>query len=278
METKNLLITGASSGIGAATAILLNQHGYRVWGTIRDVARIQELPENLRSAVRFIGMDVTDDESVGQAIKQVIEESGHIDILINNAGYGSFGPLEETPIELIRTQMETNYIGAIRVTQALLPSMRERNSGTIVNVTSLAAHFVIPFQIQYSASKFALRALTEGLRQELRPFNIRVFAVEPGDIKTRFNDATQFSPVNPSSPYKKWSQQVWETIDHNLQIAPPPELVAKVIHRAILSGKKRTQRYTAGDFISRQFPLISRFLPDCIREWGIRLFYGVKQL
>jgi short-subunit dehydrogenase len=276
MEAKNVLITGASSGIGAATAILLNRHGYRLWGTIRNIARLPELPENLRSAVRFIEMDVTDEKSVGQAMKLVFEEAGQIDILINNAGYGSFGPLEETPIDHIRTQMETNYIGAIRMIQALLPSMRERNSGTIVNVTSLAAHFVIPFQIQYSASKFALRALTEGLRQELHPYNIRVFAVEPGDIRTRFNDATQFAPTDPSSPYQKWSQQAWNTIDHNLQIAPPPQVVAKVILKALLKGRKRIQRYTAGDFISRQFPLISRFLPDYIREWGIRLFYGIK--
>lgn len=274
MEQKNVLITGASSGIGAATALKFSEQGYRVWGTIRKIERVQELPDDLRKAVRFVAMDVNDDHSVNAGIQNVLSEAGRIDILINNAGYGLYGPIEEMPLDKVRAQLETNLFGTLRVIQAILPGMRERKSGTIVNVSSLAAHFVIPFQTFYSVSKFTIRALTEGLRQELRPFGVRVFAVEPGDIKTKFNEMTQFD-LKERSPYKLWFDKVWKTIDKNMQIAPPPEVVAKTIYKAVTKGRRITQRYPTGDFLSCQFPWMSRFLPDFIKEWGIRVFYNI---
>lgn len=272
LKQMNVFITGASSGIGAAAAILLHQKGYRVWGTIRDIQRVAALPDELKNAVHFITMDVSDEASVSQGIETVLSEAGSIDVLINNAGFATFGSIEETPMALAHSIMETNYFGMLRVLQKVIPLMREQKRGTIINISSLAAHFVIPFQAHYSISKFAIRALTEGLRQELRPFNIRVFAIEPGDIKTRFNDVTQFAP-RTNSPYEPQLSATWKTIDANLQIAPPPEVVAKTILKAIEKGKRTRQRFTTGDFVSRQFPWISRFLPDHIREWGIRLFY-----
>lgn len=274
MNQANLLITGASSGIGTATALKFAEEGYFVWGTIRNLARVQELPEALKKAVHFIEMDVNDDRSVEEGVKKVLDEAGQIDILINNAGYGLYGSIEEMPLNMIRAQLETNFFGTMRLIQAVLPGMRERKSGTIVNMSSLAAHFVIPFQSFYSVSKFTIRALTEGLRQELRPFGVRVFAVEPGDIKTKFNDMTQFSS-NEKSPYKYWSDKVWQTIDKNMQVAPPPEVVAKTIYKAVTKGRRSTQRYPTGDLLSCQFPWMSRFLPDCIKEWGIRVFYNM---
>lgn len=272
LKEANVLITGASSGIGAATALQFVKQGYRVWGTTRNLERVKELPEALQKSVHFVAMDVNDDRSVAEGVKQVLSEAGQIDILINNAGYGIYGSIEEMPLEMVRAQLETNLFGTLRLIQAVLPEMRERRSGTIVNVSSLAAHFVIPFQAFYSVSKFAIRALTEGLRHELRPFGVRIFAVEPGDIKTKFNDMTQFS-LNQNSPYKYWFDKVWQTIDKNMQVAPGPEVVAKTIYKAVTKGRRSTQRYPTGDFISRQFPWISRFMPDWVKEWGIRVFY-----
>lgn len=274
VEQKNVLITGASSGIGAAIALLFAEKGFKVWGTIRKIARVKELPQALQDGVHFVEMDVTVDGSVTDGVAKVLAEAGRIDILINNAGYGIYGPVEETPIDMVRAQMEANFFGTLRVIQAVLPAMRERKSGTIVNISSLAAHFVIPFQVFYSVSKFSIRALTEGMRQELGPFGIRVFAVEPGDIKTKFNDMTEFS-LDEKSPYKSWFDKVWVTIDKNMQIAPPPAVVAKTVYKAVVKGKRRTQRYPTGDFISCQFPWISRFLPDWIKELGIRVFYNM---
>lgn len=271
---KNVLITGASSGIGAATALVLHEKGYRVWGTIRQLERVDNLSEALKQAVRFVSMDVTHEESVTRGIDQIMAEAGFVDVLINNAGYGTFGSIEETPISLVQNQLDTNYLGTLRVLKKIVPLMRKEGRGTIINVSSLAAHFVIPFQVQYSASKYAIRALTEGLRQELRPFGIRVFAVEPGDIKTKFNDMTAFAP-NTESPYEPWLTATWKTIDANMQIAPPPDVVAKTILKSIEKGRRSRQRFVTGDFVSCQFPWISRFLPDCTREWMIRLFYKV---
>lgn len=277
LDKRIALVTGASSGIGAATAVLLVKQGYEVWGTIRSLPKVAQLPEELQKGVRFVEMDVTSDESVQQGMDQVLKAAGHLDVLVNNAGFGIFGSIEETPVELVRTQMETNYMGTLRVLQAALPGMRERRSGTIINVSSLAAHFVIPFQVHYSASKFAIRALTEGLRQELRPFKIRAFAVEPGDIKTKFNDATKFGPTG-ESPYGKWRDAAWQMIDQNMQVAPPPEVVAKTILKVIQKATGFRGHYPAGDFISRQFPWLGRFMPDGVKEWAIRVFYGIQKV
>ena len=144
--------------------------------------------------------------------------------LINNAGFGVFGPLEEFPLEQVKAIFETNYFGVLRLIQAVAPLMRAQRTCLIINLTSLADRFVIPFQVHYSATKFALAALTEGLRQELRPFGVKVVAVEPGDIKTNFNNVTQFG-IKEKSPYQKWTDPCWRVIDVNMQKAPPPQVI-----------------------------------------------------
>ncbi len=218
---KKVLITGASSGIGATIALMLAKKGYNVWGTTRNISKVQSLPEELQENINFLQMDVTDDESVKYGVEEFFKQAGEIDILINNAGYGVYGSAEEFPVKDAKRIFETNYFGALRVIQSVLPFMRKQRDGLIINITSLAGVFVIPFQIHYSASKFALEALTEGLRQELRPFGIRVAAIQPGDIKTNFNDVTEFGETN-NSPYEKWSEACWKVIDVNMQKAPGP--------------------------------------------------------
>lgn len=271
---KNVLITGASSGIGAATAILLAREGFSVWGTIRDRGRVPGLPEELQRLVRFVEMDVTEQTSVDKGIAEVMSQAGHIDILINNAGFAIYGPIEEVPMELAIAQFETNVFGVLRVTQAVVPFMRERRRGLIINMSSLAGKLVIPFQAHYSATKHAIEALSEGLRQELRPFNVKVAIIEPGDIKTNFNNATRFGHKK-NSPYERWTAASWHTIDVNLQKAPDPEVVARKI-LAVARKANPATRYPAGDFISTKFPFLARFMPDSLRELAIRIFYGIN--
>lgn len=271
----NVLITGASSGIGAATAELLAQHGYRVFGTTRRPAALAKKAGEAGAAdIRFIEMDVTDEESVNRGVQQVLKEAGQIDVLINNAGFGIYGSVEEVPIAMAKSQFETNVFGTLRVIQAVLPGMRARGSGTIINISSLAGKIVIPFQAHYSASKHAIEALTEALKQEVRPFGIKVVAIEPGDINTNFNNATVFPDIS-ASPYKKWTDASWHTIDVNLRKAPGPEVIARKVLK-VMGRRRPATRYAAGDFVSTKLPFIARVLPDAIKEWAIRLFYNIN--
>lgn len=270
---KKVLITGASSGIGAAIAIMLAKKGFQIWGTSRSLAKVQGLPDELKKNVQFIQMDVTDNQSVKSGVEEFLRQAGEIDILINNAGYGVFGPLEEFPVEDAKKIFEANYFGALRLIQTVLPEMRKKQKGLIINITSLAGTFVIPFQVHYSASKFALEALTEGLRQELRPFGINVVAIQPGDIKTNFNDVTEFG-IQDKSPYSDWANICWKIIDENMQKAPGPEVIAKKTWQVIQKRNPRT-RYPAGDFLSTKFILFNRFISNRIKEKLVRIFYGV---
>jgi NAD(P)-dependent dehydrogenase (short-subunit alcohol dehydrogenase family) len=273
MSTRNALITGASSGIGAATALWFAQHGWRVWGTTRDLDR---LPAQLQDIINFVEMDVTDDSSVESAVHGILVEVGQLDLLVNNAGVGIFGPVEEVSSELTRQQFEVNLFGLLRVTRAIIPHMRERKSGRIINVSSLAALLAIPYQSHYSATKAAVEIFTEGLRQELRPFGVTVTTVLPGDIRTNFNDQTQFpdSLWRENSPYHRWVKAAWQTIDTNMRKALPPEVVAQVIWRAATTRHPKA-RYVAGDFLSRQVPWILLLLPANAKERLVRQFYGI---
>jgi short-subunit dehydrogenase len=272
-ETK-VFITGASSGIGAATALLLSQKGYQVWGTTRDLAKVKQLPEELQTKVKFIKMDLTDDAAVKQGVTEFLKQSGgEIDILINNAGLNVFGPVEEYAIEKAKEIHDLNFFGPLRLIQAFIPIMREKRNGLIINTSSLAGIFVIPFQVHYSVTKFGLEALTEGLRQELRPFGVKITTVEPGDIKTFTNENTVFN-MKSDTPYKKWTDKCWKTIEENMKKAPGPEVVAQVMYKIIRKRNPRP-RYTAGDILSRIFPIINRFVSSRVKELLIRVFYNI---
>jgi NAD(P)-dependent dehydrogenase (short-subunit alcohol dehydrogenase family) len=268
---RRVLITGASSGIGAAVALFLADRGYKVWGTTRNLSKVASFPEELQKKVTFLAMDVTDRDSVHRGVEEFLRQAGGIDILINNAGYGVFGPIEEFPVERVEALFGVNYFGVLRVLQEVIPVMREQGSGLIINITSLAGTFVIPFQVHYSATKYALEALTEGLRQELRPFGIKVTAVAPGDIKTRFNDVTDWE-MKEDSPYRQWAERCWRTIEENMEKAPAPRVIAEKIAR-LAEKKNPGPSYPAGDFLSVQLPLVNRFVPRRLREKLTRCFY-----
>lgn len=270
---KRVLITGASSGIGAAIAIYLADRNFEVWGTTRNLAKVETLPENLQKKVRFLGLDVTDEESVQAGFLEFLDQAGGIDILINNAGFGTFGAVEEYPVTGAKDIFETNYFGTLRMIQQVLPYMRQQRAGLIINLSSIGSSLVIPFQVHYSATKAAIDALTEGLRQEVRPFNIRVVAVSPGDIKTNFNEMIDFGSKE-DSPYERWASACWQMTDQNMQKAPSPELIAKKVFQVIQKKRPRTI-YPAGDFFASKFPFISRFFSGRVKEKLIRKFYGI---
>ncbi len=199
-----VLVTGCSSGIGLATALHFARLGHDVHAGVRNVATATQLTEAIEKEkleIHPVALDVNDDASVWQGVQEVIGRSGHVDVLVNNAGIGGGGPIEDVPIAFVKDLFETNYFGAIRVTQAVLPGMRQRRSGAIVNVSSIAGRVAIAGHGHYSAVKHALEAASEALAQEVVAFGIRVAVVEPGVVITPiFEKARRFA--DPASPYR----------------------------------------------------------------------------
>lgn len=276
-----VLITGASSGIGLATAKYLANKGYQVYGTTRSLEKravlIAELHSKYGGRIEFVPMDITQEPSVQKAVAAVLAKTGGtLDALVCNAGFGVYGSIEEIPMDLAVKQFDTNVFGTLRVLKAVLPVMREKRAGRIVLTSSIGGVVAIPYQAHYSATKYALEAFTQGLRQEVRGFGIQVAAIRPGDIRTEFNDET-IKHIPDDSPYKKWSLPCWKTIDVNMQKAPQPVLVAKVVYK-ILKKRRPQAYYTAADFFTSLTPLLTPFMSSKLKEKVIRLFYGVDFL
>ena len=181
---KVVLITGASSGIGKETAKLLADGGFIVYGTARRLSKMQDLK---KGGVKILKMDVTDDYSMVKGVNEILKKEKRIDVLINNAGYGSFGALEDVPISEAKNQFEVNIFGMARLIQLVLPHMRKQNSGKIINISSMGGKFGEPHGSWYHSTKFAVEGLSDSLRMELKPFNIDVVIVEPGAVKTEWN-------------------------------------------------------------------------------------------
>jgi len=258
---RAVLITGASSGIGAATADLLAGRGFSVYGTSRDPERAAQRAPRLT----WIAMDVRDDESVRAGVKSAIDRNGGLDALVCNAGFGIFGSVEEVPLASAREQFETNWFGALRVLRATLPALRSAPLARIAIVGSLAGRAPIPFQAHYSASKAALESLALALHNELFATRVRVSLIEPGDIRTAFNDSTDFDLVRDSR-YGERAARCRAVVEGSLANAPGPEIVARAILRALTARNPRI-RYTVG----REASLVSfakRWLPERL---GLRL-------
>jgi len=268
-DTPKVFLTGASSGIGLETAKLLAAQGFELWGTSRDPARLPQLP-------RFHGvpMDLTQTDSIRQGFAVALKEAGAFDVLINNAGAGAFGAIETMPAEMVREQFQLLVDAPLELIRLALPAMRQRGRGTIINVTSLAAQFPIPFMVPYSAAKSALSAFTAGLRVELSNTPIRVVEIRPGDINTPFHDRTErLETAGNSEEEQRRMKSVWETQLRNMAASPRTDRVARAMLRAIRTPNPPPVLVVGGLFQARLAPLGARFLPFRVQEFALRKYY-----
>ena len=246
------VVTGSSSGIGLATSLALARNGYLTYATMRNLAKrdsIQSTAEKQHLSIRTVQLDVTDENSVKNAIQSILSESGRIDLLVNNAGYGLTGALEDIRIDEIRALYETNLFGVIRVTQAVLPTMRKQGSGRIINISSGAGRIGYPGGSAYVSSKFALEGLSESMAYEIEQFGIRTVLVEPGFVRTNFGENIVITKKaqDPNSPYSRMMMQMKSSSYRRRMIenASDADLVASVVVEAA-TAKEPNLRYLAG--------------------------------
>jgi NAD(P)-dependent dehydrogenase (short-subunit alcohol dehydrogenase family) len=268
------LVTGASSGIGEATAVKLHELGCTTYAAARRVQRMEHLTE---SGVRLLAMDVTDDASMQAGVKDILAEAGRIDVLVNNAGYGSYGAMEDVPLSEARSQFEVNVFGAARLTQLVLPHMRAQRSGTIINITSMGGQIYTPLGAWYHATKFALEALSDCLRMEVRPFGIKVVVIEPGGIRTEWGGiaAEKLRTVSGAGPYAEQAKVMAESLNSEAsrRRQSPPTLIADTIARAVTARHPRT-RYAVG-YGAQPLIFLHNVLPDRAFEAFMRRATGV---
>jgi NAD(P)-dependent dehydrogenase (short-subunit alcohol dehydrogenase family) len=250
---KVALVTGSSSGIGFETSLTLARAGFNTYASMRNLEKsknITEIAKKEKLPLQVVQLDVNNDGSVKDAIVKILKADQRIDVLINNAGYGLFGSVEDTSIEEIKAQFETNFFGVVRVTQQVLPLMRRQNSGTIVNVSSVGGRIGLPALSAYHSTKFALEGLSESIAFELEPFGIRVVIIEPGVIRTNILNSSSSAKkaLDPKSPYFSLSQKLNDNFKSMMEseLSSPPEEVAKVILQAVTSENPQL-RYSVGD-------------------------------
>lgn len=249
-QRKMILITGASSGIGRSTCLYLAQKGYRVIGTSRAQARLADLQaEGSREDLPLVTveLDITSDAAVDGVLPAIVEQHGGVDVLVNNAGYGLWGPMEGLSMHQIRDQFEANFFAAIRLIKAVLPGMVHRGRGTIINVSSIAGRIGTPFNSGYTASKFALEGLSESLRLELWPLGIRVAVIEPALFRTGFhrNQVMSEGMRSGETPYTPYLRRYEDRHARYRRRQLDPIMVAKVIHKVIRS-RRPAFRYPVG--------------------------------
>jgi NAD(P)-dependent dehydrogenase (short-subunit alcohol dehydrogenase family) len=258
---KTALITGASSGIGEQTVNALLAIGYTVFAGARRLDRMKGLSE---AGARLLALDVTDDASMQTAVRSILQETGRIDALINNAGYGSYGALEDVPPQEARRQFDVNIFGLARLTQLVLPTMRAQRSGRIINVSSIGGKFGEPFGSWYHATKFAVEGLSDSLRMELHPFGIDVVVIQPGATHTEWDGIARESLLKYSAdgPYRVGAKSHAKLMEvgHQGSIPAPPSVVARTIVRAVEARRPKT-RYATGGMAGTML-LMRRVLSD----------------
>jgi len=265
---KNILVTGASSGIGLTSAKSLVEHGHEVWGTSRNLERIPKMPR-----LHPIRLDLADRLSIEEAFASTLAEAGHLDVLINNAGAGHFGPAELLPLETITSQFQILVFGQIQLMQLALQHMRPRGEGLIINVTSLASRLPVPFMAAYNAAKAALASFTMSIQLEFAHPDVRIIDLQPGDIRTDFNEGVIVSEKDDR--YNAKIARTWEIVERNMKNAPGPDLVALEVLK-LIHAVKPPPRLTVGNAFEAEIaPLIFRFLPQRVRIWGLKRYYGL---
>jgi NAD(P)-dependent dehydrogenase (short-subunit alcohol dehydrogenase family) len=266
LEMKRVFITGASAGIGLATAKLLTERGDEVWGTSRDPSRIPQEPR-----LHAVGLDLGDTASLGESFNAALREAGRFDVVINNAGdIAYFGPMESLSLETLHAQFQTLVFAHLELCRLALAAMRPHGTGRVINVTSLAARLPVPFQGPYNAAKAAMASLTMSMQVECEGSGIRIIDVQPGDIgDTRLHDSI------PNNVADSRMQNVWRVANRNIKAAPGPDLVARRIAKVIDARNPPPRVTVGGTFEAVIAPLIFRFLPQRVRIWGLKYYYGL---
>jgi len=267
MHKKVILITGASSGLGKSIAVHLATHGYIVFGTSRK-------PMATMDGVQMLVLDVTDQSSIERAVAEVIRQAGHIDVLINNAGSGLCGAIEDTDIDEARWQMDTNFFGPYSMIKAVLPHMRSRQSGRIITVSSLAGLAALPYQAFYSASKFAIEGMNEALRLELAGSGIDATTINPGDFKTGFTEARVFTRAARSGACASQLGRTVAIYEHDENHGADPLLVAQLAQR-LIEAKRVGLRHTVGRIDQRFGMLLKKMIPATWFEMIMKITYKV---
>jgi NAD(P)-dependent dehydrogenase (short-subunit alcohol dehydrogenase family) len=247
--TKVALVTGSSSGIGYETALLLARNGFDTFATMRNMNKSKEITEVSKREnlpLRVMQLDVNDDRSVADAIKNILNEKKSIEVVVNNAGYGLMGSVEDSSLDEIKAQFETNFFGAIRVIKEVIPIMRKQRSGTIVNVSSVAGRIGFPMGSAYVSSKFALEGLSESMSYELKQFGIKIVLIEPGVINTNFAFVTPKKALEANSSYSQLMNKLEENLFSTIANGTPPKDVANVILHSI-TKESQEHRYLVGN-------------------------------
>jgi short-subunit dehydrogenase len=265
---KRVFLTGASSGIGLATAYALLARGHEVWGTSRDPKRLPQLKH-----FHPVQLDLRRHSEIDGVFVTCVREAGHFDVLINNAGSGHFGAAEFLPIADVADQFQLLFFGPMRLMQLALAEMRPRGTGLIVNVTSLAGRLPVPFMAAYDAAKAAMSAFTMSIQIELAHSRIRIVDLQPADIRTGFNDVVIKSGYDQL--YSARIAKTWDIVDRNLKEAPEPDLVARRMVKLIEQTSSAPRVTVGGLFQAVIAPLIVRFLPQRLRIWGLKRYYKI---
>jgi short-subunit dehydrogenase len=284
-RTVPVLITGCSSGIGRAAAISLHAAGLTVYATARQVDALAGLA---RQGIRTLALDVTDEASMTEAVAAVEEAAGPVGVLVNNAGYGLYGPVEQLPMDEIRRQFETNFFGLVRLTQLVLPGMRRRGRGRILNVSSMGGRITLPGGAFYHASKYAVEAFSNGLRMEVAQFGIDVVLIEPGPVKTPWNDvaaaslstATAPGVAVDSDPYATYKAAVGASFGRAEaglfgRFGSTSEDIAKVITQAVTARRPRA-RYLINP-VAKSLVVLNQVLPARAYDSMMRRQYGLPR-
>lgn len=267
MGNKIILITGVSSGFGRETAKYLASIGYNVYGSVRSKA--DSLP-----GVKLLNMDVTNPVSVKNGVDTIISNEGRIDILINNAGMGIAGAVEETDFNEIDIQFDTNFKGSVTVIRSVLPYMREKKTGTIINISSIGGLMGLPFQGFYSASKFAIEGLSQSLRMELKPYNINVVVVNPGDFNTGFTLNRRVAVGHNDLVYPQFNITL-KAVEKDETSGLQPVVMAKKI-ASIVASPKPAYRYVVASKTQRLSVMLCRYLPERLFGNMLEKYYGIR--
>ena len=268
MSGRRILVTGASSGIGAAIATELLGRGHQVWGTSRSPEHLTTVP-----GLRPVALDLNDSASIAATVETIRREVGSLDVLINNAGSGVFGALTTLDDTALKNQFQTLVFGPLQLTKGLLPLLQGESNALVINISSLAAPFPIPFMAPYSAGKAALSALTQCLQMELGQTSVQFVDVRPGDINTDFHEAMDTGGPEPSGDLGKRLRIAHRVVEKNIRGGPSPAKVGLAVRRLVESSSPPL-RVNVGHFFQTTIaPMLARLLPHRLVHWGIKKYY-----